>query len=90
MQYPKVRIFAVPNAAMRDYKLAAYLVAEGLTAGVPDLLVLDWKLGIEMKRVKGSTISDEQRGWELYLRGIGWHHIYAYGCKDAIEKVQQL
>jgi len=89
-QYPKVRIFAVPNAAMRDYKLAAYLVAEGLTAGVPDLLVLDWKLGIEMKRVKGSTISDEQRGWELYLRDIGWHHIYAYGCKDAIEKVQQL
>ena len=89
-QYRGVRIFAVPNAAMRDYKLAAYLVAEGLTAGVPDLIVLDWKLAIEMKRVKGSTISDDQRDWEIYLRRIGWHHIYAYGCQDAITKVQQL
>ena len=86
-QYRGVRIFAVPNAAMRDYKLAAYLVAEGLTAGVPDLNVVEWKLCIEMKRVKGSTISDEQLSWKTYLEQIGWTHFFAYGFEDARQKI---
>ena len=88
-QYRGVRIFAVPNAAMRDYKLAAYLVAEGLTAGVPDLIVVEWKLCIEMKRIKGSTISDEQLSWKEYLHNIGWTHYFGYGCMDAINKVKE-
>ena len=86
-QYRGVRIFAVPNSAMRDYKLAAYLVAEGLTAGVPDLIVVEWKLCIEMKRVKGSTISDEQLSWKTYLEQIGWTHFFAYGFEDARQKI---
>ena len=88
-QYKGVRIFAVPNAAMRDYKLAAYLVAEGLTAGVPDLVILEWKLCIEMKRTKGSTISEDQKSWATYLEGIGWTHFFGYGCMDAINKVKE-
>ena len=90
MQYPRVRIFAVPNAAMRSVELASYLRAEGMTPGVPDLVVIEWKLLIEMKRVKGSVISDEQREWREYAHRIGWHHIYGYGFEDARKKVLEL
>ena len=89
MQYPRVRIFAVPNAAARSPELASYLRAEGLTKGVPDLIVLAWRLCIEMKRVTGSVISPEQDDWSKYLARIGWRHFYAYGCEDAIRKIQE-
>jgi hypothetical protein len=88
-QYPKVLIFAVPNAAMRDYKLAAYLRAEGMFAGIPDLHIPEWKTVIEFKRVKGSVISNEQFWCEEYYRKIGWTHHFAFGCDDAIKKVQR-
>ena len=90
MQYPRVRIFAVPNAAMRSVELASYLRAEGMTPGVPDLIVIEWKLLIEMKRIKGSVISDEQHGWREYAHRIGWNHIYGYGFDDARQKVLAL
>lgn len=78
IQFPKVRIFAVPNAAIRSPETAAYCKAEGLTAGVLDLWIPEWRTAIEMKRVKGSVTSDEQHGWINYLLGIGWR---AYVCK---------
>jgi len=83
MQYPKVLIFAVPNAAMRDYKLAAYLVAEGMFKGIPDIHVPAWNLVIEFKRQKGGVISPEQAWCEGYYKSIGWHHYFAYGAEDA-------
>lgn len=87
-QYKGVRIFAVPNAAKRSERLAAYLKAEGMTAGVPDLVVPEWKMMIEMKRIKNYTIFDSQKDWEEYLIEIGWTHIYGYGADDAIAKVK--
>ena len=89
-QYPRVLIYAVPNSAMRDYKLAAYLRAEGMFAGIPDLHIPAWRCWIEMKRVKGSVISDEQKWCEAYLKGIGDTHFFAYGCDDAIRKVKEV
>lgn len=88
-QYPKVVVFAVPNAAMRDYKLAAYLKAEGMTAGVPDLHIPEWKTVIEFKRQKGSVISAEQYWFQAYYERIGWRHFFAYGFEDAIAKLQE-
>ena len=87
-QYKGVLIYAIPNAGLRDYKLAAYLRAEGLYAGMPDLHIPAWDLWIEMKRQKNSTISDDQRKLEQYLVGIGHKHFYAFGCDDAIAKVK--
>ena len=83
MQYPKVRIFAVPNAAARTPQLAAYLKAEGLTAGVQDLWIPEWRVCIEMKRIKGWVISAEQRDWAEYMTSIGWTHIFGRGFEDA-------
>lgn len=86
-QYPRVLIFAVPNAAARDPRAASWMRAEGLVAGIPDLIVPEWRLAIEMKRVKGSTISDEQRWMEGYFKAIGWHHFFAFGAEDAKRKM---
>lgn len=39
-RFPELKfIFAVPNAAKRNPQTAAYLKAEGLVAGVPDVIV---------------------------------------------------
>lgn len=86
-QYPGVLIFAVPNAAMRDYKLAAYLRSEGMFAGIPDLHIPEWRVVIEMKRRKGSTISAEQLWCEAYYKRIGWMHFFGYGFEDARKKI---
>jgi hypothetical protein len=83
IQFPTVLIFAVPNAAMRDYKLAAYLRAEGMFAGIPDLHIPEWRTVIEMKRRKGSVISAEQYWCQTYYAKIGWTHFFAYGFEDA-------
>ena len=88
LQYPKVLIFAVPNAAMRDYKLAAYLRAEGMFAGIPDIHIPEWKTVIEFKRIKGSSISTEQYWCEAYYKKIGWAHFFAFGCEDAKIKLK--
>lgn len=88
MQHRGVRIFAVPNAAMRSPQLAAYLKAEGLSPGCPDLWIPALKLAIEFKRQKGGVISPEQKEWAAYLISIGWRHFFAYGCEDAMNKLQ--
>ena len=88
--YPKVLIFAVPNAGQRDHNAASWMRAEGLVAGVPDLIVPEWKLAIEMKRIKGSTISEEQYWMEHYFKRIGWHHYFAYGSEDAKQKLMAI
>jgi hypothetical protein len=78
-------------AAMRSPQLAAYLKAEGMAAGVPDLYIPKWRTWIEFKRVKGSVISDEQKSWERYLVDeCGDRHFYAYGCDDAIRKIGEI
>ena|SRR4030066_2549256 len=83
MQHPKVRIFAVPNAAMRSYELAAYLTAEGLSKGCPDLWIPEWQMTIEMKRIKGSVTSPEQIAWRDYLLDIGWAAWICNGFDEA-------
>lgn len=87
MQYPKVRIFAIPNSAVRSLELASYLRAEGLTSGVPDTYIPAWHLWIEFKRIKGSHTSDDQKDWAEYLVGIGDKHFFAFGFEDAKQKL---
>lgn len=90
LQYPKVLILAVPNAAMRSPELASYLKAEGMVKGVPDLIVPAWRLAIEMKRVRGSSISSEQYYMEEYFASIGWRHFFAFGAEDAKLKMMSI
>lgn len=85
--YPDVRIFAIPNGGYRGKAQAGKLKAEGVSPGVPDLYIPEWRLWIEMKREKGGTLSPAQKEWREYLESIGDCWIRGNGFEDAREKV---
>ena len=59
-RYPGVLIFAIPNGGKRSIRTALTLKAEGVVPGVPDLFIPEWRLFIEMKRIRGGIISKDQ------------------------------
>lgn len=72
-QHPELhgRLFAVPNGGRRDETTAAKLKAEGVMAGVADLILLKSNrdygaLLIEMKTPTGKQ-SEPQKKWQLAL-----------------------
>lgn len=75
LQYPQFRgrLFAVPNGGARSQSQAAKLKAEGVVAGVADLILLKSNhdygaLLIEMKTTrKGSRQSDKQKWWQQVI-----------------------
>ena len=87
LQYPKVKIFAIPNGGNRNVVTAAMLKAEGVRKGVPDLFIPEWLLWIEMKRVKGGKLSPEQSDWIDYLNDCGHLALIANGFDEAKEIV---
>lgn len=80
-QHPDLalNLFAVPNGGARDRVTGAKLKAEGVVAGVADLLLLapsyDGKyhaLSIEMKtNEKGSRQRDSQKEWQKAVEATG-------------------
>ena len=83
---PSVMVVAVPNAARRTVWEARRAKQEGLAAGFPDLLCV-WPGGIafvEMKRVKGGTVSENQREWIERLQGFGFPAAVCRGADAAI------
>jgi len=86
-QYPDTRILAIPNGGIRSASQGASLKAEGVSAGVPDLVVPAWSLWIEMKRSTGGTVSPAQRDWISYLESIGHQVIVGRGFEDARQQI---
>ena len=82
-----VRIFAIPNGGLRSLSVAAKLKAEGVSSGVPDLCVPAWRLWVEMKRIKGGSVSAEQKDWMAYLEGENYWCIVGKGAEDAKTKI---
>lgn len=89
----KGRLFAVPNGGARHKAVAGKLKAEGVRPGVPDL----WLpvpaggfsgLVIEMKRLKGSSTSDEQLDWLDFLARQGFLAVICKGADAAIDTIQ--
>lgn len=84
-----LRFFAVPNALkVGGVKLMSYLKAEGLRAGVPDLIIPYrsggyGSLAIEMKK-KGGTVKPKQKEWHEFLRGQGYQVSVCYSADEAI------
>ena len=81
-------LYAIPNAGRRRKGAAGRAVAEGLKAGVPDL-VLPAARGryhgayIEMKRTRGGKMAPEQVAWRDYLVSAGYAHARADGWDQA-------
>ena len=76
LQYPKLAplMFAIPNGGWRNATVAAKLKAEGVRAGVPDLMLACpagqyHGLFIEMKNGKQGRVSDSQEQMHEVLRG---------------------
>ena len=81
--YPNVLIFAVPNGGARSKATAGKLKVEGVVPGIPDLFVPEWKLWVEMKRIKGGAVSNEQQGMIEYLQSVGYRAIVGKGAENA-------
>ena len=80
-QYPKLRgiLFAVPNGGARDAVTGRILKAEGVVAGVADLILLMPNkqhncLCIEMKTEKGRQQAS-QKEWQAKIEAVGGKYI---------------
>jgi hypothetical protein len=87
-KYPNILIFAIPNGEYRAISTAVKLKNEGVTKGIPDLFIPEFKIWIEMKKEKGGTISKEQKEMKIYLENVGYKVFIARGYKEAIKFIE--
>lgn len=87
--YPELKLmFHVPNGGKRGKAEAGRFKAEGVKAGVPDIFLPVPRNGvhglfIEMKRIKGGTVSKDQTRWLESLRGQGYAAVVCRGAGEA-------
>lgn len=94
LQYPHLRgrLFAVPNGGRRDVVTGAKLKAEGVVAGVADLILLVTNkafgaLLIEMKK-PGGIQSAAQRQWqEIVTRGGEYKYVICHSIYDFMREI---
>jgi len=86
-------LFAIPNGGARHPAVAAQLKAEGVKAGVPDVMLAvargRWHgLFVELKRADRSNhATSAQKAWMEMLRRYGYSTIVCYGATDAINAI---
>jgi hypothetical protein len=83
-----LRFFAIPNGGSRHFLEALKLKRCGVQKGVPDICVpipsgSYHGLYIELKRVSGGKVSDEQAEWINFLNAQGYFAKVAYGFLEA-------
>lgn len=93
-QYPKMQhnLFAVPNGGRRDAVTGAMLKAEGVLAGVADLILLKRNrhygaLLIETKTRKGKQ-RDSQKEWESKITKDGYKYVIVRSLDDFMREVK--
>ena len=82
-------IMAIPNGGARNKATAAKMKVEGQYRGAWDLFAPERALWIEMK-VPGGRLSPAQREFGERMEAAGYRCIVAWGCDDAIAKVDTL
>lgn len=94
-QYPEYRslLFAVPNGGARSKATAGRLKAEGVVAGVADLLLLVPSCGyhglcIEMKTKTGKQ-SDSQKEWQKEVKKKGYKYVVCRSLDEFIEIIDE-
>lgn len=80
--------FAIPNGGSRNMLEAKKLKRCGVQSGVPDIFIpypneTFHGLFVEMKRTKGSKVSDNQIYWLEFLHKKGYETYIAYGFDQA-------
>lgn len=95
LQYKnKFVLFAIPNGGQRNLLVAKKLKAEGVRAGCPDLFLAcpcrDWNgLFIEMKRIKGGVISQNQKEMMKRLESAGYKCLVCNGFVEAKQAIEE-
>jgi len=84
-------MFAIPSGGHRHKTVAAQLKLEGVKSGVPDLFLPVARqnyhgLFIEMKRIKGGSLSKNQKDFIAQLRAQG----YKVEVAEGFEKAKQI
>ena len=83
----------VPNGGARSKATAGRLKAHGVKAGVPDVLIFTPPpkrpgavgVAIELKRVRGGRLSEEQKHWLEKLSVVGWITGRCNGAGEVID-----
>lgn len=87
--YPELALmFHIPNGGKRSKAEAGRFRAEGVKAGVPDICLPVPRgkfhgLYIEMKKLKGGTVSREQKEWGAQLARQGYCWKVCHGWAEA-------
>lgn len=73
LQHPDLLCFAIPNGGARNAVTGARLKAEGVLAGVPDLMIAEprgyWAgLFIEMKTEKGKLSAEQKNMMQTLIK----------------------
>lgn len=102
--HPELRglLFAIPNGGARSKATAGRLKAEGVVAGVSDLILLvpqwftTWRgqegcldagLCIEMKK-KGGYQSPEQKAWQAKVEKFGYKYVVCRSLDEFIATIE--
>lgn len=102
LRYPREIIFAVPNGGARNVVVGAKMKAEGVLAGVPDLMVLSARGGynglfVEMKKssvgkrgqlVDKGVLSDVQKDLFLRIGEKGYKVVVCWSFDDFRREVE--
>ena len=94
LEWQHIPVFAIPNGSNKSKAAAVKFKAEGLRAGVPDLMIPvptahQHGLFIEMKDAGRGTLSKEQREWLNDLRIAGYATAACWGVDEAIKCFKQ-
>ena len=81
-------VFSIPNGVnISDNKKRYFeiekLKSEGLTPGIPDLFIPEYKLFIEMKRRDGGVVSESQKKVHKILSRLDYKGEVCYGGLNA-------
>ena len=85
-------MLAVPNGGKRNVVTAANLKRTGVKSGVPDIFLPVARNGkhglwVELKRVKGGTVSANQKTWLAALSAQGYECVICRGWEAAREVI---
>lgn len=91
-QYPQYIIFAVPNGGWRNVVVARKLKAEGVLAGVSDLIILapHRAIFIEMKKSKGGVQGESQKTFQANVNRLGFEYYLCKGLDEFMSVITQL
>lgn len=94
-RYPELKLlYHVPNGGSRKKSEAGRFKAEGVKAGVPDLCLPVARGGyhglyVELKRMKGSKTSEEQKRWLSELAAQGYFTALCKGWEAAAKVIAE-